>query len=65
LGKIERRCAEQSQAMNDFMDFWPVLSGLIAVGALAIAFKAEISVRVSVLEEKIKTLFELINKMNK
>ena len=51
--------------MNDFMDFWPVLSGLIAVGAIGVAFRAEITVRVKILEEKVKTLFEIINRMNK
>ena len=47
------------------MDFWPVLSGLIAVGAIGVAFRAEITVRVKILEEKVKTLFEIINRMNK
>ena len=51
--------------MNYFMDFWPVLSGLIAVAAIGVAFRAEITVRVKILEEKVKTLFEIINRMNK
>lgn len=48
--------------MNSFMDFWPVISGLIAVGAVGVAFRAEITTRVRVLEEKVKTLFEMINR---
>ena len=45
------------------MDFWPVLSGIIAVAAIGVAFRAEITVRVKILEDKVKTLFDLINKM--
>lgn len=48
--------------MNDFMDFWPVISGLIAVAAIGVAFRAEITVRVKILEDKVKTLFDLFNK---
>ncbi len=49
--------------MNDFMEVWPILSGLIAVAAIAVAFRAEITARVKSLEEKVKTLFDMINKM--
>jgi uncharacterized membrane protein len=49
--------------MNEFMDFWPVISGIIAVAAIGVAFRAEITVRVKILEDKVKTLFDLINKM--
>lgn len=49
--------------MNEFMDFWPVISGIIAVAAIGVAFRAEITVRVKILEEKVKTLFDLINKL--
>ena len=49
--------------MNSFMDFWPVISGLIAVAAVGVAFRAEITIRVKVLEDKVKILFDLINKM--
>jgi len=45
------------------MDFWPVISGIIAVAAIGVAFRAEITVRVKILEDKVKTLFDLINKM--
>ena len=44
--------------MEQVVDIWPILSGVIA----AIAFRAEILVRVKVLEEKVATLFELFNK---
>ena len=49
--------------MESFMDFWPVLSGIIAVAAIGVAFRAEITVRVKILEDKVKTLFDLINKI--
>jgi len=49
--------------MESFMDFWPVISGIIAVAAIGVAFRAEITVRVKILEDKVKTLFDLINKM--
>jgi len=45
------------------MDFWPVISGIIAVAAIGVAFRAEITVRVKILEDKVKTLFDLINKI--
>ena len=48
--------------MKEVVDIWPILSGVIAVGAVAIAFRAEILVRVKVLEDKVQTLFELFNK---
>ena len=48
--------------MEHVVDIWPILSGVIAVGAVAIAFRAEILVRVKVLEDKVQTLFELFNK---
>ena len=50
--------------MEQVVDIWPILSGVIAVAAVAIAFRAEILVRVKVLEDKIQTLFELFNKRN-
>ena len=49
--------------MESFMDFWPVISGLIAVAAISVAFRAEITVRVKILEDKVKTLFDMINRM--
>jgi len=49
--------------VESFMDFWPVISGIIAVAAIGVAFRAEITVRVKILEDKVKTLFDLINKI--
>jgi uncharacterized membrane protein len=48
-----------------FMDFWPVISGLIAVAAIGVAFRAEINVRVRVLEEKVKALFDILNRKDR
>ena len=50
--------------MEQVVEIWPILSGVIAIGAVAIAFRAEILVRVKVLEDKVQTLFELFNKRN-
>jgi|TARA_R110002020_G_scaffold423482_1_gene632587 hypothetical protein len=50
--------------MEQVVDIWPILSGVIMVAAVAIAFRAEILVRVKVLEDKVQTLFELFNKRN-
>lgn len=44
-----------------FVELWPIISGFIAVGAIAIAFRAEVLVRIKVLEEKIATVFNLLN----
>jgi len=49
--------------MTEVIDAWGIISGSIAVGAIAVAFRAEILVRVRVLEEKVQTLFELFNRM--
>ena len=48
--------------MEQVVEIWPILSGVIMVAAVAIAFRAEILVRVKVLEDKVQTLFELFNK---
>jgi|TARA_R110002096_G_scaffold349769_1_gene542814 hypothetical protein len=48
--------------MDEVMGIWPIISGVIMIAAVAIAFRAEILVRVRVLEEKVQTLFELFNK---
>ena len=48
--------------MEQVVDIWPILSGVIMVAAVAIDFRAEILVRVKVLEDKVQTLFELFNK---
>jgi uncharacterized membrane protein len=49
--------------MNEFIEIWPILSGVIAVAAIGVAFRAEITVRVKILEDKVKTLFDIINRM--
>jgi len=48
--------------MKEVVDIWPILSGVIAVAAVGVAFRAEILVRVKVLEDKVQVLFELFNK---
>ena len=48
--------------MTEVIDAWGVISGAIAEGAIAVAFRAEILVRVRVLENKVQTLFELFNR---
>jgi|TARA_R100001244_G_scaffold119648_1_gene89257 uncharacterized membrane protein len=48
--------------MKEVVDIWPILSGVIAVAAVGVAFRAEILVRVKVLEDKVQVLFELYNK---
>ena len=48
--------------MTEVIDAWGIISGSIAVGAIAVAFRAEILVRVRLLEEKVQTLFELFNR---
>jgi hypothetical protein len=51
--------------MDEFVDFWPIVSGVSVVAALAVAFRAEITVRVRVLEEKVNALFQIINDRKK
>ena len=51
--------------MDDFVNFWPIVSSVIVVAALAVAFRAEITVRVRVLEEKVSALFQIINDRRK
>jgi hypothetical protein len=41
--------------------YWEIISGLLVVIFLGITWKAEISRRLTMLEEKVKTLFELFN----
>lgn len=52
---------EASRVMTDLVDLWPIASGVIAVAAVAVAFRAEVLVRVRVLEEKVAALFALFN----
>ena len=48
-----------------FVELWPIISGFIAVGAIAIAFRAEVLVRIKVLEEKVAIVFNLLNSRDK
>ena len=48
--------------MTEVIDAWGIISGAIAVGAIAVAFRAEILASVRILEEKVQTLFELFNR---
>ena len=48
--------------MTEVIDAWGIIAGAIAVAAIAVAFRAEILVRVRVLEDKVQTLFELFNR---
>ena len=41
--------------------YWPVLSALAVICGALIAWRSEVSVRLSQLEQKVITLFELIN----
>lgn len=51
--------------MTELLDLWPIAAGIVGVGAGAIAFRAEILVRVKVLEQKVSALFDLINRKDK
>jgi len=51
--------------VNEVINLWPIISGVLVVGALAIAFRAEVLVKIEVLQEKVKTLFEMVNNLNK
>jgi hypothetical protein len=54
--------AEKEPAVENLVQIWPILSGIALVVALMIAWRAEITVRVKVLEEKVQSLFELLNR---
>jgi len=53
---------EQEPAVENLVQIWPILSGIVLVVALMIAWRAEITVRVKVLEEKVQALFDLLNR---
>jgi hypothetical protein len=42
-------------------DWWPQISALVVLIAVAAAFRADVTARLKVLEEKIATLFNLWN----
>jgi len=54
--------AEKDAAVETVVQIWPVISGGVFVIALMIAWRAEITVRVKVLEEKVQAIFDLLNK---
>ena len=54
--------SEGKPAVDTVVQIWPVISGVVFVIALMIAWRAEITVRVKVLEEKVQALFDLLNK---
>jgi len=54
--------AEKEPAVENLVQIWPILSGIVLVVALMIAWRAEITVRVKVLEEKVQALFDLLNR---
>lgn len=54
--------SEKEPAVDNLVQIWPVISGVVFVIAILIAWRSEISVRVRVLEEKVSSLFELINR---
>tara|TARA_S200002703_G_scaffold119704_3_gene105472 strand:+ start:933 stop:1130 length:198 start_codon:yes stop_codon:yes gene_type:complete len=53
--------AEKEPAVENLVQIWPIVSGIVFVVALMIAWRAEITVRVKVLEEKVQSLFDLLN----
>tara|TARA_B100000424_G_scaffold271725_1_gene276227 strand:- start:3028 stop:3180 length:153 start_codon:yes stop_codon:yes gene_type:complete len=48
--------------MTQLLELWPIIVAVAGVACCAVAFRAEILVRVKVLEEKVSALFDLINK---
>jgi hypothetical protein len=48
--------------MDTFVNIWPIISGVIVVAAIGVAFRAEVLVRIKILEEKVSTLFNILNK---
>ena len=48
--------------MTEVIDAWRIIPGAIAVGAIAVAFRAEKLVRVQSLEEKVQTIFKFLNR---
>jgi hypothetical protein len=54
--------AEKEPAVETVVQIWPIISGVVFIIAILIAWRSEISVRVKVLEEKTQTLFNLLNR---
>jgi|TARA_R110000796_G_scaffold100758_2_gene209464 hypothetical protein len=51
--------------MNDVVELWPIISGIVMIAAIGVAFRSEVNVRIKVLEDKITVLFNLFNDMGK
>jgi len=49
-------------AVDTIVQIWPIASAIVLVVAVMIAWRAEITVRVKMLEEKVQTLFDLLNR---
>ena len=54
--------AEKEPVVETVVQIWPIASAIVLVVAVMIAWRAEITVRVKVLEEKVQALFDLLNK---
>ena len=54
--------SEGKPAVETVVQIWPVISGVALIAAILIAWRSEITVRVRVLEEKVSTLFEILNR---
>jgi len=54
--------AEKDAAVDTVVQIWPVISGVVFIAAILIAWRSEITVRVRVLEEKVSTLFDILNR---
>jgi hypothetical protein len=54
--------SEGKPAVDTVVQIWPVISGVVFVIAILIAWRSEITVRVRVLEEKVSTLFDILNR---
>jgi len=48
--------------VDTIVQIWPIASAIVLVVAVMIAWRAEITVRVKMLEEKVQTLFDLLNR---
>lgn len=40
--------------MNNVVEFWPIISAIVMVAAIGVAFRSEVNVRIKVLEEKLR-----------
>lgn len=47
---------------QSLLELWPIISAVAILAAGLISFRSEVLLRLKFLEEKIKTVFELINR---